>query len=103
MKKFILLLLLLALVGGCGYPKETLRGVGHEGFLFIVANPDDAEVFIDGERMGLAADFERDPIELRSGTHKVEIRKPGYLADVRDVFVGNQSRHTLKVNLKKEQ
>jgi len=103
MRKFFLLLLLMSLIIGCGYPKEILRGVGHEGFLFIVANPNDAEVFIDGERMGLAADFERDPIELRSGTHKVEIRRPGYLADVRDVFVGNQSRHTLKVNLKKAQ
>lgn len=103
MRKFIFLLLLLGLIIGCGYPKETLRGVGHEGFLFIVANPDDAEVFIDGERVGLAADFERNPIELRSGTHKVEIRKPGYLPDVRDIFVGNQSRHTLKVNLRKAQ
>ncbi len=103
MKKFIVLLLLGGLIAGCGYPKETLRGVGHEGFLFIVANPDDAEVFIDGERVGLASDFESNPIELRSGTHKVEIRKPGYLADVRDVYVGNQSRHTLKVNLRRAQ
>lgn len=101
MRKIIMLLLLFGLALGCGYPKETLRGVGHEGFLFIMANPDDAEVFIDGERVGLAADFERNPIELRSGTHKIEIRKPGYLADVRDIFVGNQSRHTLKVNLRK--
>lgn len=103
MKKLFFILMALALVAACGYPKETLRGVGHEGFLLIVANPSDAEVYINGEKMGMASDFESSPLELRSGTHKVEIRRAGYLPDIRDVFVGNQSRHTLKVNLKKAQ
>lgn len=103
MKKLFIIMLILSLGVACGYPKETLRGVGHEGFLFIVANPDDAEVFIDGEKVGIARDFESSPLELRSGTHRVEISKAGYLTDARDVFVGNQSRHTLKVNLKKAQ
>ncbi|MBP1723536.1 MAG: hypothetical protein H6Q44_1241, partial [Deltaproteobacteria bacterium] len=44
---------------------------------------------------------ESDPLELGSGTHKVEFRKAGYLPELREIYVGNQSRHTLKVNLRK--
>jgi hypothetical protein len=101
MKKIALLGLALVFLWGCGLPKETRRGVGTEGFLNIFANPSDAEVFVDGELVGQAGQFEKNPIELKSGTHKIEIRKPGFVPEVREVYTGNQSRHTLKVNLKK--
>ncbi len=88
-------------IWGCGLPQETRRGVGNEGLLNILATPDDAEVFVDGERVGQAGQFEKNPIELKSGTHKIEIRKAGFASEMREVYVGNQSRHTLKVTLKK--
>ncbi len=86
---------------GCGLPQETRRGVGNEGFLIIQAVPDDADVYVDGQRMGRAGEYERNPLELSGGTHKVEIRKPGFFPEVREIYAGNQSRHTLKVNLRK--
>ena len=101
MKRVALLLLGVAFLLGCGLPTETRRGVGNEGFLNIIANPDDAEVYVDGQLMGHASKFEKSPIELGSGTHKIEIRKVGYLSELREVYLGNQSRHTLKVNLRK--
>jgi hypothetical protein len=96
-----LLLGCLVIFWGCGMPKETLRGVGNEGFLIIQAVPDDAEVYVDGQLMGRAGNYEKDPLELGSGTHKIEFRKGGYLSEVREIYVGNQSRHTLKVNMRK--
>ncbi len=101
MKRFVPIALAFLLLWGCGYPKETRRGVGNEGFLVIQAIPDDAEVYVDGQLMGEAGKFEKDPLELSSGTHKIEIRKSGFISEVREVYAGNQSRHTLKINLRK--
>jgi len=101
MKRFAFFVAGLVFLVGCGLPQETLRGVGNEGFLQIIATPEDAEVLVDGQPMGPASRFEKNPLELQSGTHKVEIRKAGYLSEVRDVYVANQSRHSLKVTLRK--
>jgi hypothetical protein len=101
MKKVAFLLIGLLWIWGCGLPQETRRGVGNEGFLSVMANPNDAEVYVDGERVGLAEQFEKNPLELRNGTHRIEIRKAGFVSELREVYVGNQSRHTLKVDLKK--
>jgi len=95
------LLASVVIFGGCGMPKETRRGVGNEGFLILQAVPDDAEVYVDGQLMGRAGKYESDPLELGSGTHKIEFRKAGYVSEVREIYVGNQSRHTLKVNMRK--
>ncbi len=92
---------ILILVWGCGLPQETRRGVGNEGLIVIQATPSDAEVYVNGDLVGKAEQFEKDPLELKSGTHKLEIRKAGYSSEFREVYVGNQSRHSLKVNLKK--
>ncbi len=101
MKKIWLIPLVLFLFGGCGLPQETRRGVGNEGFLNVFVTPNDAEVFLDGVRVGKAEQFEKNPIELKSGTHKIEIKKAGYITEIQEVYAGNQSLHTLKVNLKK--
>jgi len=86
---------------GCGLPQEARRGIGNEGFLIIQAVPDDADVYVDGRRVGQAGEYEKTPLELSSGTHKVEIRKTGFLPEVREIYAGNQSRHALKVNLRR--
>ena len=101
MKKAFFFILTLILIGGCGLPQETRRGVGNEGLLIIIVSPNDAEVYIDGNLAGRAEEFEKNPMELRSGTHKIEIRKAGFATEVREVYAGNQSRQTLKINLRK--
>ena len=103
MKKFILGALALLFIMGCGFPQETRRGVGNEGFLMILGDPDDAEVYVDGVFAGQAGHFEKNPLEMKSGPHKIELRKAGFVPESYEVYVGNQSRHTLKVNLKKYQ
>ena len=101
MKKAVFFIWALIVIWGCGLPQETRRGVGNEGFLIVLATPNDAEVYVDGELVGRAEQFEKNPVELKSGTRKVEIRKAGFAPEIREVYVGNQSRHTLKINLKK--
>ena len=101
MKKISFLILVLVFMWGCGLPQETRRGVGNEGFLNILATPNDAEVYVDGDLAGQAGQFEKSPMELKSGTHKIEIRKTGMAPEIREIYVGNQSRHILKIKLKK--
>jgi hypothetical protein len=101
MREYFFFGLILVFIMGCGFPQETRRGVGNEGFLIILATPDDAEVLLNGEKVGLAGQFESNPLELKSGTHKIEIRKVGFIPEFREVYAGNQSRHTLKINLKR--
>ncbi len=101
MKKYLVVSFLLWLALGCGLPQETRRAVGNEGYLLIFATPNDAEVYVDGNLMGQARQFEGNPLELKSGSHKIEIRKPGYRPEFRDVFTGNQTRDMLKVDLRK--
>ena len=100
-KLFFLLMIGLCVFWGCGMPQETRRGVGNEGLLIIQVDPDDAEVYVDGRLAGRAGKYESDPLELSSGTHKIEFLKVGYVSETREVYVGNQSRHTLKLNLRK--
>jgi hypothetical protein len=101
MKKVAIFILAFIFIWGCGLPQEARRGVGNEGFLIVLATPNDAEVYVDGELVGRAEQCEKNPVELKSGSHKIEIRKPGFAPEVREVYAGNQSRHTLKINLKK--
>ena len=103
MKNTIMLSLLLILVLlGCGTPKEATIGVGNEGAMRIVCSPGDAEVFIDGASMGEVNRYDGKPgyIKLSSGTHKVEIKKEGYVSYSRDVY-SSKSLQTIEVTLRK--
>lgn len=74
---------------GC-YPKAQVYGVGNVGGLVFAVNPPDAEVLVDGIVQGKASEFTEDRyLKVASGTHRLELRKPGYEAYVRDVYVSN--------------
>lgn len=74
---------------GC-YPKAHVYGVGNVGGLIFAVNPPDAEVLLDGVVQGKASEFTEDRyLKVESGTHRLELRKPGYEAYVRDVYVSN--------------
>ncbi len=97
----IALFLLAIVIVACGFPRQTTFGVGNEGGLRIIADPSDAEVLVDGASMGPASQFSGDRyIKLTSGTHRIEIRKDGYLPYTNEVFSSN-SLQTLEVTLKK--
>jgi hypothetical protein len=79
----------LALAGGC-YPKAQIYGVGNVGGLIFDVNPPDAEVILDGIAQGKASDFTQERyLKVESGTHQLELRKPGYETYSRTLFVSN--------------
>ena len=77
----------LVLAGGC-YPKAQIYGVGNVGGLIFDVNPPDAEVILDGIAQGKASDFTQERyLKVESGTHRLELRKPGYETYSRTLFV----------------
>ena len=78
-----------ALTGGC-YPKAQIYGVGNVGGLIFDVNPPDAEVVLDGVAQGKASDFTQERyLKVESGTHRLELRKPGYETYSRTLFVSH--------------
>lgn len=74
---------------GC-YPKAQVYGVGNVGGLIFAVNPPDADVVLDGVVQGKASEFTEDRyLKVDSGTHRLELRKPGYETYVRDVYVSS--------------
>ncbi|MGA7104601.1 MAG: PEGA domain-containing protein [Candidatus Deferrimicrobiaceae bacterium] len=79
----------LALAGGC-YPKAQIYGVGDVGGLIFDVNPPDAEVVLDGVTQGKASDFTQERyLKVGSGTHRLELRKPGFETYSRTLFVSH--------------
>ncbi len=85
----VLLVIGVLLAAGC-YPKGQVYGVGNVGGLIFAVNPPDAEVLLDGVVQGKASEFTEDRyLKVASGTHRLELRKPGYETYARDVYVSN--------------
>jgi hypothetical protein len=92
----------LLVVAACGFPTQTTFGVGNDGGLRTLVIPDDAEVFIDGGSMGAASQYRgRTFIQMKGGTHVVEIKKSGY-ADYREEVFVKGNIITMTLTLKKE-
>ncbi len=74
----------IALTGACAHSKESA-----ELFVDVRDVDRDAEVYVDGNYMGLveALDGETGTILLAPGVHRVEVRKPGRFPVQRTVTV----------------
>jgi hypothetical protein len=97
--------MLIILMIGCGMPKETLKAVGNEGLLKIVAEPSSAEVYVDGNFVGKAKEFNGNPglLKLSHGTHTIMLKKEGYQTYIQRVFVGNEALESINIMLIKNQ
>ncbi len=110
LKKIVLLSSVLAFfvplfLLGCGMPTETLKAVGNEGLVKIIADPGSAQVYVDGNFIGKAHDFNGNPglLRLTHGTHTIELKKDGYQPYTRRVFVGNEALEPINIMLIKNQ
>ncbi len=94
---------IIILLAGCwGTPETVKGGVGNEGQLRIICKPGNAEVYIDGAlTQNKAKKYEDTPLLLRSGTHKVEIRRKGYEPFYQEIYVSNGVLDTISVTLRK--
>lgn len=54
--------------------------IGEVGSVIVTSNVPGADVFIDGKRVGMSAEFEENaqPIELVAGNYVISVRKDGY-------------------------
>ncbi len=106
LKKILLIVSLFSFfLISCGMPVETLKAVGNEGLLKIVADPGSAEVYVDGNFVGKARAYNGNPglLKLTHGTHTIELRKDGYQSYTRRVFVGNEALEPINIMLLKNQ
>jgi hypothetical protein len=75
------------------------RGDRTFGTLSIRVQPPDAEILVDGERWDRPAGESRLLVELSEGTHRLEIRKPGFKAYSSTVQVRRGETVPLNVSL----
>lgn len=81
----------LFLLYSCSGPTSQVRTIGNEGRIKLQVEPDDAIVYVDGEKKGEAAKFDGDPeyLIVPSGFHKFELKKEGYKPYSRKLFSGS--------------
>lgn len=77
---------------------ETDRGGDRFGAIAVRVQPADAEVLIDGERWETPGG-ERVLVQLSEGTHRIDVRKPGYRPYTSTVRVRSGETVTLNVSL----
>jgi hypothetical protein len=63
---------------GSASPYSTQSSSGGYGWITICSYPGRAHVTIDGSYIGTTGDYEDFVVEVPSGSHRVEVTKPGY-------------------------
>jgi len=70
------------------------------GTLSIRVVPSDAEIFVDGERWTGPTTSDRLSIQLSTGRHSIQVKKPGLGTYTEDVLIRQGATLTLNVSLK---
>lgn len=76
--------------------------VGEKGKLIVTSNVPGADVFIDGKRIGMSAEFEENatPIELVTGKYLVSVRKDGFTKeDSVNVIIEGGKTSTVRIEM----
>ena len=74
------------------------------GSIRLRANPESAQVYIDGALVGTVAEFSglKNHLELDGGTHKIELRADGYETYTGEITVEVGKTLTERIRLKKK-
>jgi hypothetical protein len=74
------------------------------GRLRIHAEPADSAVYLDGEYLGMGADLARihGSLAVATGTHRLEVVRPGYASAVRTIDVGETDPASVELRLEPE-
>lgn len=93
MKRAALLFMALALAVGCAMPATSVRSVDSRPSISLKNAWDGAELYVDGIRMGWAADFEEpNRLNLEPGTHRVAIVEKGATVLQQTIFVESEHK-----------
>lgn len=82
---------LLTAVSGCTYPNSKVEQGGPPSGIYFVQAPEAAQVYVDGESAGLAADFDGSEraLAVSPGRHVVELKIDGTSILRQDIYVGD--------------
>ena len=99
----LLVLGVVVLVASCMTPQAEVKGVGNEGLVAIFCKPSDALVYVDGQLVGRANQFDGRPgyLQVSSGRHIIEIKKDGYKPFRKEIYASN-ALIEIRVTLVKE-
>ena len=94
---------ILGIVFLAAWAGGVLKVKTKEGTLELTGVPADAEVFVDGEKVTVTWDQGKQSVEIRvkPGTHKVEVKKDGFVAFGEDVTLEDKGRKVLSAKLTK--
>jgi hypothetical protein len=100
MKFFAASILILFLIIGCAYPSSDVRVTDERPKIAVKNAPENAVIYVDGLKMGLASKFNGDSsvLLLEPGRHKIEIKSGGRTLVSEDVFLGDSALKIFVVN-----
>lgn len=80
-------------LAACAYPTTSTTQGGTSSAIYFEAFPETAEVFVDGELVGSAAQYDgtEQTLAVPTGTHAVVVRSNGTVLYDKKVYVGRDS------------
>jgi hypothetical protein len=92
MKTFGMIICVL-LLAGCPMPVTTVRSVDTRPSISVSGANEQAELYVDGIRMGQAADFEEpNRLKLEAGTHRISIVESGKTTFEQMIFIESEHK-----------
>ena len=81
------------LLAACAYPTTSTTQGGTSSAIYFETFPSSAEVFVDGQLVGLASQFDgsEQTLAVPTGTHSVLVRNGGAILYEKKVYVGRDS------------
>jgi hypothetical protein len=92
-------------MGGGSDPQSSYKAYADEGSVRLKIKPRNAEVYVDGYFVGVVDDFDGifQKMHIESGTHRIEVRAPGYEPLAFDVRITPDHKTTYEGELKRVQ
>lgn len=72
------------------------------GFLELLVDPKDAEIFVDEQYSGVVAGWHEQIVPVAPGTRKIELRAAGYITQRFDLDFGVDEQVTLELKMQRE-
>ncbi|OGW25797.1 MAG: hypothetical protein A2X59_12755 [Nitrospirae bacterium GWC2_42_7] len=95
MKTFRMIICMLFFIG-CAMPVTTVRSVDNRPSISVSRVNVQADLYVDGIRMGKATDFEEpNQLKLEAGTHRVSIVEEGKTTFEQMIFIESEHKNII--------
>lgn len=91
--KIFRMILCTLLLAGCAMPVTTVRSIDTRPSISVSRANEQADLYVDGIRMGRAIDFEEpNQLKLEAGTHRVSIVEAGKATFEQTIFIESEHK-----------